>query len=86
MLHERARWPEVIYLALWSYLVMHAVYIHHTVPSHDDNCSRLELFAGFRCGTKMNKNHAYAFLFLPSIVVPSEVAHFQNGLIVLDWT
>ena len=45
ILHARARWPQVIHLALWLYAVRSAIYIHNTVPSQDDGCSRLELFA-----------------------------------------
>ena len=43
MLHARARWPEVIQLALWPDAVRYAIHIYNTVPSQDDGHSRLEM-------------------------------------------
>ena len=61
LLHARVRWPEVMHVALWPHAFRYAAYTHNTVPYQDDGHSRLELFAGIRCGTKMKENHTYGF-------------------------
>ena len=45
------------YLVLWPYAPRYAVHILDTAPFQDECCSRLELLAGIRGGTKMKGNH-----------------------------
>ena len=84
LLLARARSPEAMHLTLWTFAVRYTIYIHNTVPSQDDGCSRLKLFTGIRYGTRMKNNTFLAVPFLPSKMISREVTQFQNGFLVLD--
>ena len=83
LLHARARWPELIHLALRPYAVRYAVNIHNTVPSHDIRCFRLELFAGIRKGTRMKEITPLAVKSIKSRSFPIAYSQHQPCINIL---
>ena len=80
VLHAKARWPEVIHMALWPFAVSYAVHIHNSVPSQDNGHSKLELFARIMCETKMKENDTFG---CPIFVLQNDL---QGGNIIPKWS
>ncbi|KAL7483246.1 LOW QUALITY PROTEIN: hypothetical protein ACHAW6_008893 [Cyclotella cf. meneghiniana] len=59
LLHTKARWPSMVHLSLWLYMIRTAVYLHNTLPILLDGRSQLEMFAGINVGFLMRDNHVF---------------------------
>lgn len=59
MLHARARWPEVIHLALWPYAMRNAAQVSNIMPSQEGGISPLELFTSSQVAPNLRHLHTF---------------------------
>ena len=59
LLHARARWPEVIHLALWPYAMRNAALVSNLMPSQDGGVSPLEIFTGSQVAPNFRHLHTF---------------------------
>ena len=59
LVHAKSQWPKAIHLVFWPYALQNAVHLRNTLPTQDENRSRLENFSSINVGARLVNNQTF---------------------------
>ena len=84
LLHTKGQWPKALHLALWPFALGNAVHLHNTLPTEDENWSRLKKFLNINMGTRLTDIHTFVAPSMPCKMHSREDPVFLNGILGVD--